>query len=171
MRMRKLNDWGCQFWNETYTKQYKNGFYQEEIDIENRLMVPEEIFVQGAMTVAEHLGELFQYGSKYLNEARIILLGEKGAGKTSFARRFVDLNAPLPAEDESTDGVDINFNQNKPVKLSEIVGDRNLNDANVHIWDFAGHVITHAVHGCFLSEDCIYIVLYDGRTDRKEKSH
>jgi GTPase SAR1 family protein len=35
---------------------------------------------------------------------------------------------------------------------------------NVHIWDFAGHTITHALHRFFLSERCVYILVYDGRT-------
>jgi GTPase SAR1 family protein len=36
---------------------------------------------------------------------------------------------------------------------------------NVHIWDFAGHAITHALHRFFLSERCVYILVYDGRTE------
>jgi hypothetical protein len=41
------------------------------------------------------------------------------------------------------------------------------NKTNAHIWDFAGHVITHAAHRCFLSERCVYVILYNGRTEDK----
>ena len=96
-------------------------------------------------------------GSVNLNEARIIILGEKGAGKTSLARRLIDPNAPMPYDEESTLGVDTSVWQ---------VGEVD-NLVNVHIWNFAGHVVTHAVHRCFLSERCLYVIVYDGRTERR----
>jgi len=90
-----------------------------------------------------------------LNEARIVILGDKGAGKTSLARKLQNINAQLPEANQSTEGVDI-----IRWELPEIDGN---DGGNVHIWDFAGHVITHAAHRFFLSERCIYIIVYDGR--------
>ena len=168
-KLRKLNGIGCHFWVNAYTRYFRGNPSVITSDIEHRLFVPPEIYMQGANVVAEHLDELKQYGSKYLNEARIILLGEKGAGKTSFAKRFVKTDAELPTENDSTDGLDINFNDNKPIRLCDIVADLSMKDANVHIWDFAGHVITHAVHRFFLSEDCTYVVIYDGRTETRNR--
>jgi len=42
-------------------------------------------------------------------------------------------------------------------------------DMNVHIWDFAGHVVTHAAHRCFLSERCLYIIVCDGRSEQRNR--
>ena len=39
----------------------------------------------------------------------------------------------------------------------------------VRIWDFAGHTVTHAVHQFFLSERCLYILVYDARTDDRSR--
>ena len=39
------------------------------------------------------------------------------------------------------------------------------NKMKVHIWDFTGHTVTHAVHQFFLSERCCCILVYDVRTD------
>ncbi len=46
-----------------------------------------------------------------------------------------------------------------------------LEDENINarIWDFAGHTVTHAVHQFFLSERCLYIVVYDGRTEQRNR--
>jgi hypothetical protein len=48
-------------------------------------------------------------------------------------------------------------------------GKRGTENVNVHIWDFAGHVITHAAHQFFLSERCTYIIVYDGRTEGRNQ--
>ena len=92
-------------------------------------------------------------GGQRLNEARILILGDKGAGKTCVARKLIDLNAPMTTDRESTPGVDTST-----WKLSK-------ENMNVSIWDFAGHTVTHAVHQFFLSERCLYILVYNGRTE------
>jgi hypothetical protein len=40
---------------------------------------------------------------------------------------------------------------------------------NVHLWDFAGHVITHSAHRCFMSSRCLYIYVYDGRIEHNNR--
>jgi GTPase SAR1 family protein len=100
-------------------------------------------------------------GSKNLNEARIIILGEKGAGKTCLARRLINPEAPMTEPNESTEGV--------VSTIWKIENKDTASTVNAHIWDFAGHVITHAAHRCFLSERCLYILVYDGRTERRNQ--
>lgn len=63
----------------------------------------------------------------------------------------------MTEENESTAGVD--------TLLWEI----EKQNVNVHIWDFAGHTVTHAVHQFFLSEHCLYIIVYDGRTEGRNR--
>ena len=65
----------------------------------------------------------------------------------------------MPNPKESTAGVD---------KLSWKI-ETNQEDINVGIWDFAGHTVTHAVHQFFLSERCLYIMVYDGRTEKRDR--
>ena len=157
---------GCEYWAELYTRIFMKGFMldQEELNsLQRRINVPREIRSRGAAVVADYLIDMEVQGAERLNEARIIILGEKGAGKTALARRLINLNAPMPKVDESTEGVDNT--------LWEIKSGRNGNKdmVNAHIWDFAGHVVTHAVHRCFLSERCLYIIVYDGRTEERNR--
>lgn len=35
--------------------------------------------------------------------------------------------------------------------------------------NFAWHTVTHAVHQFFLSERCLYIMVYDGRTEERNR--
>jgi len=147
---------GCGYWGRLYKNIFDNGFELDQEALERRMSVPEEIRVQGAAAVARYLEEL-EKGTERLNEARIIILGDKGAGKTCLARRLVDPAATMTEERESTAGVDTTL-----WKLEK-------ENINVHIWDFAGHVVTHAVHQFFLSERCLYVIVYDGRTEERNR--
>lgn len=162
---------GGGYWADWYLRLLKNRFKIadfREIDVDEikrHLSLPRELWVRELGVSAQWLMKLKKPGAKHLNEARIILLGEKGAGKTSLARRLIDPKAPMPAIEESTEGVGITN-----VKLSDMAeGISSEKDANVHIWDFAGHAITHAVHRFFLSERCLYIIVYDGRTEGRNR--
>lgn len=151
-----LESEGCAYWGRLYQSIFDDGFVLDTNALEQRLNVPEEIRDQGASVVANYLEEL-EKGAERLNEARIIILGDKGSGKTCLARRLVDPAAPMTTDDESTAGVE--------TTLWKLNGE----DINVHIWDFAGHTVTHAVHQFFLSERCLYIMLYDGRTEERNR--
>ncbi len=147
---------GCGYWGKLYQTIFDNGFALDQEALQRRMTVPKEIQDQGAAAVANYLEEL-EKGAERLNEARIIILGDKGVGKTSLARRLVDPNAPMTSAHQSTAGVDTTL-----WKLRE-------ENINVHIWDFAGHVVTHAVHQFFLSERCLYVIVYDGRTEERNR--
>jgi GTPase SAR1 family protein len=105
--------------------------------------------------------EQLEQGSESLNEARIILLGEMGAGKTSLALKLQDVNTVLSKNQESTVGVDLSLWNLKKNSLGEAI--------NVHIWDFAGQTVMHSAHKFFLWERCVYIIVYDGRTEARNR--
>jgi hypothetical protein len=147
---------GCAYWGQLYKRVFENGLVMEPEDLEKRLNIPNEIREQGLAAVANYLEEL-EKGATRLNEARIIILGDKGAGKTCIARRLINPEAPMTTDYESTAGVNTML-----WKLE----DENI---NVRIWDFAGHTVTHAVHQFFLSERCLYLLVYDGRTEKRNR--
>ncbi len=152
-----LKNEGCEYWATLYQKIFENGFVLDKEALEQRINnVPESILALGAAEVGRYL-EGLEKGATRLNEARIIILGDKGAGKTCLARKLQDPDAPMTTIDESTAGVD--------TTLWELEQD----DMNVRIWDFAGHTVTHAVHQFFLSERCLYIMVYDGRTEERNR--
>jgi len=141
---------GCEYWANFYQKVINNGLDIDIDEVDKRLNIPREIRAVGASAVGEYLTALNQQGSECLNESRIIILGDKGAGKTSLARRLIDVDAIMPNDDESTSGVETYTWEER--------------GHSARIWDFAGHVVTHAVHKFFLSSRCLYILVYDGRS-------
>lgn len=147
----------CIYWANLFERFFTNGINVDTKDIINILSIPEPIEAQGAAEVGKYLDKLEKEGAERLNEARLIILGEKGAGKTSIARRLVNSYAEMPNDSESTAGVDTAIWKIK---------DKNI---SIRIWDFAGHTISHAVHQFFLSERCLYLIVYDGRSESRNR--
>lgn len=163
---RVLVRFGCGYWADVYTNLWSNGFREDMNSLEHRLQLPREYFEKGAAEAAKYLLSLENVGSKTLREARMLILGDAGSGKTSFARRFVDIDAPLPTDAESTRGVDIDYNGHKPISLQASFPHLQFeHDVNLHIWDFAGQTAVHPIHSLFLSENCIYVIVYNGRIE------
>lgn len=153
--LKALHKIDCSYWANWFHSIIKKELLLDKTDlaeIEMRLNIPPELSYNGASSTAKYIQQL-KLGAERLNEARIIILGDKGAGKTCLARRLINPNAAMTTNDQSTPGVETSI-----WKLEK----ENL---NVHIWDFAGHTVTHAVHQFFLSERCLYIIVYDGRTE------
>jgi len=162
---RSLRDLDCGYWGQWYEKLFAKGFIlndDDKAEIKTRLNVPKEISEQGTAEASRYIMDLKENGAERLNETRVLILGEKGSGKTSLTWRLMNPECEMPNDNDSTEGVDV-------VDIMDwtISGaiDDTENKVNVHIWDFAGDVITHAVHRCFMSERCLYILLIDGRTE------
>jgi GTPase SAR1 family protein len=148
---------GCAYWARFYENLFRNSFRIDEEQLKRHLGVPDEIRAEGAAAVGRYLEGLGDK-TEWLNEARIIILGEKGAGKTSLARKLLDIYAEMPEDHESTEGVETHI-----WDFPDKDGSRNV---NAYIWDFAGHSITHSAHRCFMSARCLYIYVYNGRIER-----
>ena len=77
-----------------------------------------------------------------VHEAKLLILGEVGAGKTSLANKLINANYTL-REEKSTHGINVLKFLPFPVE-----GDRQF---KVNIWDFGGQEIYHATHKFFLT--------------------
>jgi internalin A len=88
------------------------------------------------------------------NEAKLILVGNGGVGKTCLAHRLVT-NEFL--EDAMvTEGINIS-------KLSLPAPDSGHLDIKLNIWDFGGQEIYHATHQFFLTERSVYLLVWNAR--------
>jgi small GTP-binding protein len=115
---------------------------------------PPEIASKSVGAIREYFRQL-QGGQDYLYEAKLLILGEGGAGKTTLARKLENPNYKL-REEISTQGVDVRqwsflIESKKPFR--------------VNIWDFGGQEIYHATHQFFLTKRSVYILVADTRKD------
>jgi internalin A len=113
---------------------------------------PPEIVAQGRYAIANYFREA-KGEFVLLREAKLLLLGESGAGKTSFALKMKSLSNPLPKKDETTRGIAV-----ETLPIGE--GDKAF---NIHLWDFGGQQIYHGTHRFFLTKRSLYVVLADNR--------
>jgi internalin A len=87
-----------------------------------------------------------------LNEAKLILVGRGGAGKTSLVKRLVE-NQFEPGE-KKTEGIQI---MQWPIRLFE------KEDVSLNVWDFGGQEIMHSTHQFFLTQRSVYLLVISGR--------
>ncbi|MBM3724894.1 MAG: hypothetical protein FJW40_05670 [Acidobacteria bacterium] len=122
---------------------------------------PPEIVRQGNQAILNYFNERDQAGQDRLYEAKLLILGEGGAGKTSLLRRLYDPTAPLPSEDESTKGIAIHRHE-FPLP--------NGRRFRLNVWDFGGQEVYHHTHQFFLTRRSLYILVDDTRQDHRSVS-
>ncbi|MBC1218401.1 leucine-rich repeat domain-containing protein [Nostoc sp. UCD121] len=92
-------------------------------------------------------------------EAKFLIIGEGGAGKTSLAKKIADETYELQPDEESTEGIDvIQWHFTQP----------NGKDFRVNIWDFGGQEIYHQTHQFFLSKRSLYALVADTRKENTD---
>lgn len=119
---------------------------------------PAEIVKQGNAAILNYFQEKQEQGVDHLYEAKLLLVGEGGAGKTSLLRRLYQTDKPLPEENETTKGIAIH--QHKFLLP-------NGRSFRLNVWDFGGQEIYHATHQFFLTKRSLYVLLDDTRKDHK----
>jgi internalin A len=94
-------------------------------------------------------------------EAKLLLVGEGGVGKTSLANKLLDPDYELKpeTEDTSTQGIDI---------LDWAFTGTNGKEYKIHIWDFGGQEIYHQTHQFFLTERACYLLVADDRRENTD---
>lgn len=95
-------------------------------------------------------------GARPLNEAKMILVGYGGVGKTSLVRRLT--HDDFDTREAKTEGIAIT---DWPVQL-------NGEDVRLHVWDFGGQEIMHATHQFFLTHRSLYLLVLKGREGHED---
>ena len=111
--------------------------------------------------------EILQYyfrsraeATRALNEAKILLVGQGGVGKTSLVKRLVDNR--FDPEERKTEGINIT---QWPIPAEGEGTDGNI---RLNIWDFGGQEIMHATHQFFLTKRSLYLLVLDARKGENE---
>lgn len=101
-------------------------------------------------------------GKDYIYEAKVLVVGEPSAGKTTLTKKTKDnetwVREMKGKESKSTVGIVIDilpFNYNKD-KSKELT---------TYFWDFGGQNIQYVLHQYFFTESSLYILLADGRKE------
>ena len=115
---------------------------------------PLEIVKQGNESIKRYFKKIEKEGRDYIYEAKLTLVGEGSAGKTSLQGRLMDPKAPLPQEDKRTRGIKIYDWEFKTTKNSTHIA---------HIWDFGGQDVYYPVHRFFLTENSVFVLLASTR--------
>ena len=122
---------------------------------------PIEIIARGKESVHNYFKEL-EEDTLSLQEAKLIIVGEPGAGKTTLAKKIVDIEYPLDSQENSTEGIDVNTNY-------FVLADNER--FRMNIWDFGGQEIYHSTHQFFLTKRSLYVLLSDSRAEDTQFSY
>ena len=118
---------------------------------------PQEIINQGLTAIFNYFEEKSKGYSK-VYEAKLIIVGEPGAGKTTLVHKLLDITNENPREKDFTKGIDI-------VDWTYVY---NGHKTKIHIWDFGGQQILKATHSFFMNRGAVFVLLADSRSDNTD---
>ena len=128
---------------------------------------PPEIVEQGVDAIKKYWRQQQEQGSDYLCEAKLLIVGEAGAGKTSLVQKIRDAEYQLKPAQASTEGIEVTpYTFPAAVRIKDGPIEKTIQrDFRTNIWDFGGQEIYHATHQFFLTKRSLYALVTD---DRKE---
>ena len=132
---------------------------------ENPLIeLPPEFRNKDGFKIRDYYRQRLEEQTDYIYEAKLLILGEGGAGKTSLANKLIDSNYTLKLEGTAT-----------PEKSTEGIAVLRLdfdhssgNPFRINLWDFGGQEIYHATHQFFLTKRSLYLLVADTRQDNTD---
>ncbi|NEP80618.1 MAG: GTPase [Okeania sp. SIO3B3] len=116
---------------------------------------PIEIAQKGIEPIRKYFRQIEEEGKDYIYEAKLLIIGEGGAGKTTLANKIQNPDYQLRDED-TTKGIEVHQWNFHTV---------NQHDFQMNIWDFGGQEIYHGTHQFFLTKRSLYILVADTRKE------
>lgn len=111
---------------------------------------PLEVVRQGNATILAYFQQKQNSNSETLNEAKLIIIGDAGSGKTSLANRLLDRELPMGAD--RTQGIDIMVGEYSfPIERGK--------DFKLNIWDLGGQDKYKLLNQFFFTEGAIYVLV------------
>ena len=130
-----------------------HGFHDLLLEGNPLQQPPLEVIEEGQEAIELYYQQLAT-SEKQLREAKLILLGEPDAGKSSIVRRLI--HNKFDPKSDTTLGTDIH-------RWGFAANDGE--HCRVNIWDFGGQDIQQSIHHLFLTAEALYLVVLDARRD------
>ncbi|KLT69976.1 COR domain-containing protein [Flavobacterium sp. ABG] len=109
---------------------------------------------EGNDAIVRFFKKIEKEGTDTIFEAKLTLVGEGSAGKTSLLKRLLNSREKLPEEKNRTRGISIvDWEFKKQSNKKHIA----------HIWDFGGQDVYYPVHRFFLTENSVFVLLASSR--------
>jgi len=119
---------------------------------------PEYILSQGIEAIRTYF-ETEDF--RFLYEAKLLFVGEPGAGKTSLRKKLLQPDYSVPNhEEESTLGIEIEKGWSFPCTTNQDIS------FSANLWDFGGQQIQYMTHQFFLTSRSLYLLVSDDREQR-----
>ena len=101
-----------------------------------------------------------------LFEARVLVLGEPRAGKTTLREKLKDVGNDMPSLEESTKAFEIE----KELYECDIELGEQKEQLRYHLWDFGGQDYYRLLHQLFVAEQSVYVIVVgtDGNKSEEE---
>ncbi len=126
---------------------------------------PPEIVKEGVEAIKNYWRQQQEAGINYLCEAKLLIIGEAGAGKTSLARKICDRTYQLKENESSTEGIEV-VRWKFPAAV-RVKGQEQLHSCEFHVnlWDFGGQEVYYSTHQFFLTKRSLYALVTDERKE------
>ncbi|MCX7111533.1 MAG: TIR domain-containing protein [Proteobacteria bacterium] len=129
-----------------------NGIYAKECPLVNP---PIETVQQGNEAILRYFAEKQISSTIKVREAKLLLVGQGKAGKTTLRKKLQDPKAELPAPGDTTRGIEI-------TRLDETMPQTG-EPLRINVWDFGGQDIQHYAHQFFLTGNSLYALVTNER--------
>ncbi|MDX1809592.1 MAG: COR domain-containing protein, partial [Sulfurospirillaceae bacterium] len=115
-------------------------------------------YKSGLENLKNTIQQKIKQGTDKLYEAKLLFVGESGAGKTSLMEKILDKKYQLKTSenDNSTIGIDIRKHTFPYTKNKKIIFRTNM-------WDFGGQQVQYMSHQFFLTPNSLYVLVGDNR--------
>lgn len=135
---------------------FTQGIYVKGCPLSNP---PVEIIEQGTRAILRYWLQIeTQKGTVELYEAKLIIVGEGGTGKTTL---FEKLKDPTHEVGNTSETHGINIHEGLPFQHQDI----GSNTFYANLWDFGGQQLQYMTHQFFLTPRALYVLMMDARRE------